>query len=518
MPPNDEASVRISGVVPIRPGVSVLSILRHLNYRPWFALAEFVDNAVQSFLANRSRLEALHGPQFRLRVSIDIEPSAPTRITISDNAAGIAFSEFPRAFRPAAIPPDRTGLSEFGMGMKSAACWFAPRWTVRTKALDEDDERTVHFDVATIVRDQLEELDIEEQASAPERHYTEIILDQPYQLPVGRSVGKIKEHLTDIYRVYLREGWLDLRFRGEPLEYTEPRILIAPFAREPDGPSREWRKEINIDLGGGLSASGFAALMDPMNTSRSGFALLRRGRLIQGSGDEGYRPPFIFGQAGNFRWRRLFGELHLEGFEVSHTKDGFKWDENEQPFLEQLRQQLDADEMPMLRQADLYRVQVSRNELAEVAQRAIGRAVEAMQVTLPDALPVVAAEPPVETQTEPLVPEPTLASRELTINFRDQRWLIRIELTNDPVQGEWLAVSDQPAEGADPQTIEIRLSLAHPFMVSFAQSNPDDVEAVLRIAAGLALSEKLARAAGVRMAKTIRRNLNELLRQALARP
>jgi hypothetical protein len=55
-------------------------------------------------------------------------------------------------------------------------------------------------------------------------------------------------------------------------------------------------------------------------------------------------------------------------------------------------------------------------------------------------------------------------------------------------------------------------------MVSFAQSNPDDVEAVLRIAAGLALSEKLARASGVRMAKTIRRNLNELLRQALSRP
>jgi len=324
--------------------------------------------------------------------------------------------------------------------------------------------------------------------------------------------------LTDIYRVYLREGWLNVRFRGEPLEYVAPRILVVPYAREPEGAPREWRKDINIDLGGGLSANGFAALMDPMNTNKSGFALLRRGRLIQGSGDEGYRPPFIFGQAGNFRWRRLFGELHLEGFEVSHTKDGFKWDEHEQPFLEQLKGQLDSDEMPMLRQADLYRVQGNRNELAEVAQRAISRAVDAMQATLPEALPAVAAAPPVDTQTEPLVPEPALASREFRISFRDQVWLIRIELTNDPAQSEWLSVSDQPSLGSDPQTIEIRLSLAHPFMVSFAQSDPDDVEAVLRIAAGLALAEKLARASGVRMAKTIRRNLNELLRQALSRP
>jgi hypothetical protein len=68
------------------------------------------------------------GPGFKLHVSIDIDANRPARISIRDNAAGIAQSEFPRAFRPAAVPPDLTGLSEFGMGMKSAACWFASRW------------------------------------------------------------------------------------------------------------------------------------------------------------------------------------------------------------------------------------------------------------------------------------------------------------------------------------------------------------------------------------------------------
>lgn len=504
--------------VPIRPGVSVLSILRHLNYKPWFALAEFVDNAVQSYLANRDRLEALHGPQFKLRVEIAVEPVAPARIVIRDNAAGIALSDFPRAFRPAAIPPDRSGLSEFGMGMKSAACWFAPRWSVRTKALDEQVERTVRFDVATIVRDQLEELRIDDEPANPTDHFTELVLEEPHHLPTGRTVGKIKDHLTDIYRVYIRDGILELRFGPDELRYVPPRILHAPFARDPAGEVKEWRKPISFDLGGGLSAHGFAALMDPMNTNRSGFALFRRGRLIQGSGDEGYRPPLIFGQPGNFRWRRLFGELHLEGFEVSHTKDGFRWDENEQPFLELLREHLDSDDMPLLRQADLYRVQASRNEVAEAAQRAIARAVDAMQATLPDALPEISDAPPVETQTDPLVPEPMLAARELMVRFRDRDWLIKIELTNDPAQGEWLSVSDQPSSDPGPEVIQIRMSMAHPFMVSFAQTDPDEVEALLRVAAGLALSEKLARDAGVKMVKTIRRNLNELLREALARP
>ena len=50
--------------VSIRPGVQILSILQHLNYKPWFALAEFVDNSIQSYLANAERLRALHGDGF----------------------------------------------------------------------------------------------------------------------------------------------------------------------------------------------------------------------------------------------------------------------------------------------------------------------------------------------------------------------------------------------------------------------------------------------------------------------
>src|SRR5882724_8575256 len=146
--------------VDIRPGVTILSVLRHLNYKPWFALAEFVDNALQSCIANEVALKKAEGPKYRLLVEVELDLTGEPRITIRDNAAGIGVADYARAFRPAAIPTDTKGLSEFGMGMKSAACWFAPRWSVRTKALGEEVERTIRFDITKIIGDNISALSV----------------------------------------------------------------------------------------------------------------------------------------------------------------------------------------------------------------------------------------------------------------------------------------------------------------------------------------------------------------------
>jgi hypothetical protein len=501
--------------VNIRPGVSVLSVLRHLNYKAWFALAEFVDNAVQSYLSNEDALRAQHGEGFRLKVQISIDPTPPARISIRDNAGGIQLVDFPRAFRPAAVPPDRSGLSEFGMGMKSAACWFSPRWSVRTKALGDPIERLVRFDVDRIVNDQIEELEITGRAVDPDWHYTEVVLEDLYHVPVKKTVGKIKEHLTDIYRVFIREGWLELKFGNETLIPEEPPVLIAPYAKTPNGPTIVWRKEIDFDLGNGQRVQGFAGLREPGNYARAGFALFRRGRLIQGSGDEGYKPDFIFGQHGSFRSLRLFGELHLEGFEVSHTKDGFKWDDNEQPFLELLKDELDRGDVPLLRQADNYRALAARADRERAAKEAVAHTAAVLEQELPQTAEIVASHEPVETRTSELDPTPTLASREIKIEFRRETWRIRIELSDDPAESAWLTLSDVDPAGSLDRLIEIRVSYVHPFTVRFAPRGGDDLEALLRVAAALALAETLARRV-VKNAGTVRRNFNEILRDALS--
>lgn len=51
--------------VGIRPAVSILGLLKHLNYRPWFALAEFVDNSLQSYLDYKDALHNLEGKDFK---------------------------------------------------------------------------------------------------------------------------------------------------------------------------------------------------------------------------------------------------------------------------------------------------------------------------------------------------------------------------------------------------------------------------------------------------------------------
>ena len=500
--------------VNIRPGPSILSVLKHLNYKPWFALAEFVDNSLQSFLSNQAQLQDAVGGACRLDVEIVLDSAAPGRIIIRDNAAGISARDFPRAFRAAMIPSDVSGLSEFGMGMKSAACWLAGRWHVRTKSLGERVERTVEFDVAQIVRDELEELRIEEVAAASDTHFTEVILDNLNHIPIGRTVRKIKEHLADIYRVFVRAGTLKLTFDGEPLVYREPNILTASYERDPKGELKYWKKDIHFELGGGQIVTGFAALRDPGSFAHSGFSLFRRNRLIQGSGEEGYRPPLISGN----RHLRLFGELHLEGFDVSHTKDGFRWDDNEEPFFELLKDHLDSEELPLLRQCDLFRSLAPRKDRARAAEAALKRTTGALESQVAEVLPRVAAEPLAETREKPLESGSLLATREFRFDFRGNPWIIKVELSDDPATGDWLSLSDQPASISTPHTLEIRVSMAHPFMVSFAQTDSDDIEALLRVAAALALAETLARQSGIRYAGTIRRNVNEILRQALSRP
>jgi hypothetical protein len=512
--------------VNIRPGVGILTVLQHLNYKPWFALAEFVDNSVQSYISNRGALESQEGKKFVLQVDINLDPNRGS-ITILDNAAGIAATEFPRAFRPAEIPPDATGLSEFGMGMKSAASWFAPKWSVRTKALREGDERVVNFDLAKIVHDSLEELEVVSKPMSKQRHYTEIVLRDVRTFPQKRTVGKIKDHLASIYRCFTREGSLRLNFDGEPLSFESPEILVAPYHKTPKKAAITWKKRISFKLSGRRTVEGFVAIREKGSTARAGLAIFRRKRLIIGSADEGYRPPEIFGAANSFTYQRLFGELHVTGFEVSHTKDGLRWEDSEEEFVLELRKVLQTSDMPILDQANNYRAKGLQRDHKENAERALdrfgeqiqqdnaeqlGHALEEIEREQGDTLPKTAipTAKPFKLSGEDVV-------KNLSLTYNGQLWQIKIVLSYDETSRNWYEITDFAEDVKKaPRQLGIRLSMVHPFMDLYCDGSQLQTEALVRIAVCLALAETVARDGGQKFAGLVRTNFNELLRLAFS--
>lgn len=488
-------------------------MLKHIQYDPWYALAEFVDNAIDSYQKNRIQLEKVHGKAFKLQVKIEIN-EVDRKIVIRDNAAGIHKGDYSRAFRAAEIPPDNSGLSEFGMGMKSAACWFSDHWSVKTTALGEDSEKTVSFDLNKIYYDKIEELEVTANRQEKDAHYTVIELTQINKMPVKKTKGKIKEHLASIYRDFTRKGILELYLDNELLKYKEPLILSAPFPYNSKTPSINWRKEIDFEIDSGkLFVKGFVGLLGSMESGKNGFALFRRGRVIEGSCDEGFKPKEIMGEVGSPEWKRIFGELHLEGFEVSFTKKGIKWDENMDIFLDLLKK--DMMSANFIKQARDYRVNPPKAELKKAAEAVVKSTVDDLRNHVQPTISKIRSVPVPLSDSITLSKTEEVSNREFEIEFNDTKWLVIIELSYDDDISDWIEIGSHVVKNkATNKTIRqvgVRMSLKHPFVMQFAGADKMKLEPILRIAASIGLAEEAAREAGVKQAGTVRMNLNKLL-------
>jgi len=500
--------------VSIRPEVNILSVLRHLNYRPWFALAEFVDNSLGSYLSSSAS-----GTSQPLRVSIDMDASNGGRVLVTDNAAGITLADFPRAFRAAEVPPDRSGLSEFGMGMKSAASWFARKWTVRTSVAGEAIERRISFDLAEITRERIESLAVIEQPVSADSHYTVIELTELNHIPQTATVTKIRNHLASIYRQFLRDGSLQLTYKGERLEYPEVEALVAPRAGEPDSDPVRWVKDIEFELSGGQTIRGFAGVRAVGSTSQAGFALMRRGRLITGSHDEPYRPVEIFGRSNTYTYQRLFGEFYLDGFEVSHTKDGFRWDELEEEFLARLEEELRSEPLNLLSQASNYRAKLVQNLIApiEAAASSVATAVE-------EHLESVLNQISEQAEAETAVPDEVITAvaqsirRTVRVQLDMRTWIVEIEATLDESVTDWVQVGAVAVESTvegDAFRVDVSVSLAHPFSRKFLGASNENAELIIAIASALGLALALGKLNGAK-SYSILSHLNKLTRETFA--
>lgn len=309
----------------IRPTTGVYATYKNIKYDPWTAIAEFVDNSTQSYYDNIERLKKTkYWRGLNVEVIYEKNQEDGDRIVIRDNAYGMNFHDFQRAI-VLDSPPQKSSRSEFGMGLKTAACWFGTNWSVESTELGSDIKYYATVDVNALHKYKAEEIEVQEIECSPKDHGTIITIWNLNRTITGRQIGKTKDQLRGMYRTDLRTGDIVISYNGENLYYDEPKVLTEDL---PDGTTKIWRKNISFEVpykDKSLTVDGFIGLRETANTSAAGFALLRRGRVIIGGYENTYRPEEVFGKSNSFIYQRLFGELNMDDWPVTQTKDAFDW-------------------------------------------------------------------------------------------------------------------------------------------------------------------------------------------------
>ncbi len=494
---------------------NVYTTFRALNNTVSFTLGEYVDNAVQSYLNNKAELLQIN-PNYKLQVRITVDWTEKN-ITIIDNAAGIDTQNYERAFEPARIPIDATGLNEFGMGMKTASVWLADKWCVYTKALGETVERYTEFDLHKVTTEKHENLMVIETPKQQSEHYTKIILSKlSNHAPTTGQIDKIRRHLSSIYRKFLRNNELELFVNGDRLIAPDYDILNAPFYKTPDAQNIFWKKEIDFELGE-YKAKGFIAILKNIQKGANGLVLLRRGRVIIGGADERYFPMVIFGPAGNFRYKRLFGEIELEGFDVTFNKNGFRDEEDLYAFMEALKEELRAPNFNMLSQADNFRQR--SKEASEKIAKDITKSLK--KETKPKQLTRQVQEVERNIQNQAYIANneniihnaQAIDSHTETFVFNGFNYILRIDLVTDTNADTLYSVAlENPDkfDTAETKRIVCKINLEHPFFTRFDQyKKANDYQPLIAIFKSLTLAEIMAPSKGINYASTIRLLFNQ---------
>ncbi len=472
-------------------------------------LAEFIDNALQSYKDNNNALLDID-KDYKLIVRIDIEwdeqTNRATKIVINDNAAGINEHSYESAFMPAKTPENNSGLNEFGMGLKTAALWLGETWKVQTKALGESIERTLTFDLNDVTANNLEELPIEIAEKNMSEHYTTVTITDPTKnSPARRNLDKIRGDLASIYRKSLRSNEMEIIVCGEILSFKEYPVLIAPPVGNYDAAPITWKKDINFSFSK-YKATGFIGILRDIDSTKNGFVLLRRGRVIVGAESDGRYFPKMSGSSGTFKYKRLFGELELEGFDVSFNKNAIQDKDNLDALMDALRNDIRTPDFDIFKQAEDYRL----NENQKVVNKLVKKhnnAKKSSPITIntqtkkPDVQPSLFSFP---EETTSVRPEIVLGETTDEYRIDGKKYKLKVEFIDSGNELFWSDVSNK-AEGV----IICKINTSHAFFQHFG--NP--TESVIAIIKTIAISKFAAKTGGNDTTAELLEFFNEFIKQ-----
>ena len=255
-----------------------------------------------------------------------------------------------------------------------------------------------------------------------------------------------------------------------------------------------------------------------MQQASNCIALLRRGRIIE----EKYYPPVLCGQVGSPRYKRIFGEIELEGFDVSFNKNKFTDEDDLYAFIEALKDELTAPEFDLYGQAENYR-QRPKEDTVKIAK---GIATTLKKETKPRELAKKVQEAEAKAQniqltahSETLIQKAeTLDSHSESFTLNGIGYTLKVDLvtetTTDKLYSVVLEDGTSLFDAANSKIIVCKINLTHQFFTRFDQfKKADNYQPIVAIFKSLALAEIMASQRGTTNASNIRLLFNNYLLQ-----
>lgn len=488
----------------IAPTVGLLGLLKNMRYTEWHALAEFVDNSVQSYLKNKTILQK-NNPNYKLKIKISLMPS---EIEIRDNAAGINEERYEAAFETGKPPPDTKGLSEFGVGMKIAACWFADKWSVQTKAIGEKFWKLVEFDIKKIQEKLINELEVSTSSAPESQGYTIVRLNRLNHKPKGHAISKIKEQLASMYRHMIGRDEIEIFIDNKKLTYEMPEIRKSGYFQDwRDGiikkPKKyKWYKYFTFDFRG-EPVAGFVALRKKGSTKQDGFSLFRRNRLIINS----FKPSEIFGQSNDRRQQVIFGEIYLNQMPVAFSKNDFIWNDNERSnFISELKNVIEffdkEKKISIIKQAKEWSENLERDDIRAKSKEALGEVAILIQKGFDQSSSEKIKFILPTTKHKPAEESDKFIQK---INFEGKNWSVVVHNEYDK---ELDYVYDLEISGKKDEELKIFINFTHPFLARYFDGNTSGLSALI---AYFAISEiQVWKFDGIREVSLLRQRFNSI--------
>ena len=352
--------------VDVSPDMNMYRLLQSQSYSIHSALSEFVDNSIQSYIDKKNVIQITDKKENNLKINISIN-SRKKEIIISDNAHGINRANFQKAIKMGTDAIHRaSSLSKFGVGMKTAAVWFSNTWVIETSALNSREKLICKFDLNKLLRRGETEISVSSKTERVKKHYTNIIIKRSLRMESKKYYEEtLIPHLAETFVKFKNFLSLEVEYNNEKLQkkwkrqqnrayFEPPEPLSYPVVDKSGMPKnntkKRWKQRVDINYKG-YQVKGFFMIMKTGSYSQPGVRLFRNRRVIEGTVIKPNRPQVLLGTENKYASQRLYGELHLNDFDVDFMKTKFSGDLN--PLYSELKKELQKN--TFIDQVNYYR-------------------------------------------------------------------------------------------------------------------------------------------------------------------